>query len=256
MTRPIRLGSRYYLLAVVVLAVSAAGMQTARSLGWLTDIKKPLQIRNPLSDLNRDCLAPMKFVSAGKLDEEMEIELGTTEYINWLLESPARTKLWRDPIFFSVTYYTGKQDPVPHVPEECMWQAGLSPYPAGDGNLELTPRESGEAVHVRRVAFFPRASDGTKLYDYYTIRVNGNFFSGRESARPYLSVPWETHLYYSKVEVMFQGVRDENLEQVDKAALALLGPVVDELLKSHYPLKGWEKGGPPAEAPVSPTAAP
>jgi hypothetical protein len=253
--RPLRAAhSIHYLLAVIVLATGAVGMQVARSRSWLVDVKKPLSIRKPLRDFDRACLAPLRFASATRLDEEMEIELGTTEYINWNLSSPSGTRGWRDPVFFSVTYYTGKQDQVPHVPEECLWQGGLSPA-AGDGFLEATA-ESGVVIPVHRVAFYPREPDGTKVYDYYTIRVNGGLFSSRNACRPYMAVPWETHLYYSKVEVMFQGVRDENLNSVDQAALKLLRQAVDELLVSHYPLKGWEKGGPPAVAPASPTAAP
>lgn len=239
----------HYALAVVVLAASAVGMQVARSTGLLVVVKKPLPIRQPLRDFHRDRLAPWKFLSAGQLDEEMEIELGTAEYLNWSLESPAPSRVWRDPVSLSVAYYTGKQDQVPHVPEECLWQGGLSPA-GGDATLEikLSPAgagEAGEVIHVRRVAFYPRVPDGTKLYDYYTIRVNSRFFTSRNAARPYLAIPGETHLYYSKTEVMFQGVRDENLGQVDQAALELLRKTIDELLKSHYPLKGWEKGGPP-----------
>jgi hypothetical protein len=234
----------HYGLAVLVLAAGAVGMQVARSSGLLVVVKKPLRVRLPLNDFNRDRLAPWKFLSAGKLDEEMEIELGTAEYLNWNLESPAGSSAWRDPVFLSATYYTGKQDQVPHVPEECLWQGGLSPA-EGNASFEVASAEAGDVIRIHRVAFYPAIRDGTKLYDYYTIRVNGSFFSNRNTLRPYLAVPGETHLYYSKIEVMFQGVRDEDLRQVDEAALELLRKVADELLKSHYPLKGWEKGGPP-----------
>jgi hypothetical protein len=234
----------HYGLAVLVLAASAVGMQVARSRDLLVVVKKPLPIRKPLRDLDRGSIAPFKFVSARKLDQEMEIEMGTAEYLDWILESPGGSRVWRDPVFLSATYYTGKQDQVPHVPEECLWQGGLSPA-EGDASFEVASAETGDVIRIHRVAFYPAMRDGTKLYDYYTIRVNGSFFSSRNTLRPFLAVPGETHLYYSKVEVMFQGVRDEDLRQVDETALELLRKTADELLKSHYPLKGWEKGGPP-----------
>ena len=234
-------------LAVAALAGCAIGLQMAEVFGWVALIKKPSPIRKPLLDLDRRIFEPLafKFMSSDRLDVEMVGELGTEEYINWVFEYTGTRPLWRGPVRLSVTYYTGKQDQIPHVPEECLWQGGLSPA-GGDRTLNLQPSWLEGAIPIHRVVFFPRPADGTKIFDYYTICVNTEFFANRTDVRLRMAKPGDTHLFYSKIEVMFMGVTDQNLAEVDRTALEILGCAAAELTRSHYPLKGWEKGGPPA----------
>lgn len=237
----------HYGLAVAVLAVGAIGLQLAQALGWVTLIKKPLPIRKPLADLDRSIFEPLalKFATSDRLDAETVGELGTEEYINWTLAHTGTRPMSRGPVMFSVTYYTGKLDQIPHVPEECLWQGGLSP--AGRNEVfRLRPAWLGDEIAVHRVSFHPRSADGTLVYDYYTICVNGEYFADRTGVRMRLVKPGDTHMYYSKIEAMFLGVANENLAEVDRMALEILERAAAELSRAHYPLKGWEKGGPPA----------
>ena len=75
-------------LAVAVLFPSALGLYVAQRMGWVILVKKALPIRKPLVDFDREVFAPLslKFVSSGRLSAEMVAELGTEEYINWILE--------------------------------------------------------------------------------------------------------------------------------------------------------------------------
>jgi hypothetical protein len=244
-------GSRrwHFGLAVATLAVSAAGLQLVQALGWVTLIKKPLPIRKPLVDFGRGTFEPqaLKFASSERLPTETLEELGTEEYINWELDYTGPRPRWRGPVLLSVTYYTGKPDQIPHVPGECLWQGGLSP--AGkDAQLHIQPDSPDGEIAVHRVSFYPRPADGTIIYDYYTICVNGEYYSDRTGVRMRMAKPGDTHLYYSKIEAMFRGVADEDLVEVDRQALELLERAAAELNRSHYPLKGWEKGGPPTGA--------
>ena len=246
-----------YILAVTVLGAGAAGLQEAQDRHWLVTIKKPLPIQKLLMDMDLHCLGPFVFKSSDRLDSETENALGTKEYINWKLDLPGDQKVWRGPALFSVSYYTGKLDQLPHVPEECLWQGGLSP--AGDDDtIDLAVPGHVTPVPLRRLSFYAHreegakvlVSDGTKIYVYYTICVNGEYFANRDWARTKMTTPSESHMYYSKVDAMFEGVAAKDLAKLDEKAKGLLGGVIAELIRSHYPPKGWEKGGPPAAGPA------
>jgi hypothetical protein len=174
---------------------------------------------------------------------EIEAELGTKEYVNWVLDLPRVRKVWSGDVILSVTYYTGKQDQVPHVSEECLVQQTFSP--SGDDTLDMEMARLGRVLPVRRLSFYPPRQVGTKTYVYYSICVNNDFYPGRQGARLRMANARDTHLYYAKLEVSFEGVADEDLPIVDQHAQELLDGTLTELMQSHWPLKGWERGGPP-----------
>jgi hypothetical protein len=176
----------------------------------------------------------------------METELGTEEYISWVLDLPGVHKAWSGEAIFSVTYYTGKQDQVPHVSEECLAQQAFSP--SGDDTLEMNMARLGRVLPVRRLSFYPPRQVGAETYFYYLICVNGDYFTGRQGARVRMAKMSDSHLYYSKVDISFEGVVEEKLSLVDQYAQELLDSTITELVLSHWPLKGWERGGPPTDA--------
>ncbi|MBN2559655.1 MAG: exosortase-associated EpsI family protein [Phycisphaerae bacterium] len=235
----------HFALAVLTLGVSAGFMQEAKSQGWLVLIKKPLPIRKPLKDFARDCISPFVFVASQRLPIEQEAELGTEEYLNWVLKPPGAQKGKEDQVNLSVSYYTGKQDQVPHVPEECFYVGAYSLVDDRTVNMEMA--HLGQKIDVRCLTFCPPRKVGTKSYVYYIICVNGDFFSERNSARLRMAKHGDTHLFYSKVEVSFSGVSDEQLPQTDEYARELIDATITELVRSHWPLRGWEQGGPPAD---------
>ncbi|MCZ6698696.1 MAG: hypothetical protein O7D94_07185, partial [Planctomycetota bacterium] len=98
-------------------------MNSAKDLLKLQLIKKPIPIRKSLDDFDRPALLPYKVVRAQKLPTEIVGELGTEEYINWGLRDETAGKKLGSVVSLSVTYYTGVQDQLPHVPEECLHQA-------------------------------------------------------------------------------------------------------------------------------------
>lgn len=231
----------HYGLAVVVLAAGAIGMKAAKARGFLTVLKEPLPIRKPLRDLDRDSLGPFVVLSVKKLGADIVQELGTEEYINWVLVDSRLKKQTLASVSLSVTYYTDVLDQVPHVPEECYFQGAFSP--AGDETLMLKTDRPGQEIPVRRLSFFPPRQFVKKTYVYYTIRVNEAFYAKRRSVRWRMGSTDDTHLYYSKVEVGFQHVPAGNVGGLDRRAKELFDLVIAELEKSHWPRKGTEHGG-------------
>jgi len=228
----------YYVLAVVVLAGSAAAMQAID----FQIIKKPLPLRKPLIDFDRQVLKPLQRVDANILPKDVVENLGTEEYIEWSLSDPRIKKTGNDRVSLFLTYYTDVQDQVPHVPEECYYQGGS--VMTGDEtqawSLSALP---GEEVAVRRLEFArPDRPDSNSLV-YYTINVNGMFFADRQGARFKLKSFNETHLYYSKVEIAFHGYSKDELEVLDERARELMDITIKEMFDEHWPPRGTEIGG-------------
>lgn len=228
----------HYVLGVSVLAIGAAGMQWAKQRNTLMVLKRPLPLRRPLNDFRRSALHPYEHDRSNKLSPDIVSELGTEKYIDWNIKDPSGGRLSAG-INLSVTYYTGVQDQVPHVPEECYRQGAFAGV--GDEKLEFRFDRLGRSVPVRRLSFYPPREFVKKTYVYYTIRVNSEFYSDRQRVRFALKDPFDTHLYYSKVEVAFPNVADPDLSALDEKARELLQKVVIELEDAHWPEKGAER---------------
>lgn len=238
-----------YALAVAVLAASATFMEAAHRRGWLVLIKKPLPIRKPLNELNRRALAPFELITAQTLSDDIVQELGTTEYINWLLRAPEGHAQQRTATL-SVTYYTGVVDQVPHVPEECFHQGAFTQD--SDDAMDMTLPDSGLTIPVRRLSFYPPREIAIRTFVYYTICVNGDFYAGRTPVRARMADFRDTHLFYSKIEVAFKRSSNTSIESLDRQARLLLDKAIAELNKNHFPPAGWARSGGPA----APTASP
>lgn len=229
----------YFGLAVLTLGGTAAYVQIQTARGALQLLKKPLPIRKPLVDMNRDAMMPYRVMREDRLSAEIVENLGTQEYINWVLQEagPRDAK----PIHFSVTYYTGVQDQVPHVPEECMFQGGMTQE--SDTTLTLKLPRLGREVQVRRLSFNTPRQLGQRAYVYYTICVNGAFYGDRQLVRLKMANPTESHLYYSKVEISLDGSGVDNPTRFDEQAAEVFDRALTELFKSHWPPPGSERGG-------------
>lgn len=231
----------YFGLTVLMLVGSAASLQAAKRRGSLVVLKKPLPLRRPLADFDRDAIVPYEVARAVRLPSSITEDLGTEEYINWALRLPGRRRAKNREVALSVTYYTDVQDQVPHVPEECYFQGMF--MPAGDKTLEVRLDRLGRTVPVRRLAFFPPREFVKKDYVYYTICVNGEFRANRDLVRLRMADPRDTHLYYSKVEIAFRSAGDQGVSVLDARAQRLLDRILVELVNSHWPERGTERGG-------------
>ncbi len=238
---PISRGPFHYWLAVILLTAAAAAMQVAKDYKILTVIKKPLPLRVPLNDLDRAALAPFRFEASRSMSHDIVQELGTDQYIYWILSDPEarRGKDGRVSVF--VTYYTDIQDQVPHVPEECYFQGAFTP---GD-NDTLTMRldKLEREIQIRRLSFYAPKQTSKQSVVYYTICVNGDFYASRTPVRFRMGDRKETHLYYSKIEICFQGKRNQDVANLDERARLVMDRVIAELVNTHWPLKGSELGG-------------
>ncbi len=221
-----------YALAILVLATSAVGIKVFD----LTVLKKPLPIRKPLRDMDKRSLAPWNVVSSSRLPPELVQELGTEEYLHWILRSPHIRKSHRNKVSLSVTYYTDVQDQLPHVPEECQQQAGRTI--TGGEEFQLDLPGAGRAISAKRLTLRAQGESEKKNFVYYTLRVNDVFCSDRQKARLHMGDFRDTHLYYSKIEIAFDRFTDDDLSELDTGAQDLFDKVILELEKEHWPAEG------------------
>lgn len=230
-----------FILAMIVLAGGAARLQYAKARGELQLIKKALPIRKPLPDFDLKVLAPWEGTGI-RMQPDIEQELGTSEYGQWTLQKPGTKGEAATSLF--LTYYTGVQDQVPHVPEEC-YRVGGSPL---DADVELTNVDiGGQKASLRKLTFLPtpkemQDGDVGRKYVYYLIAVNGELLASRNAVRFRMADPRDSHLYYSKVELTFHSREVLEGSGLDGVAVDLLDRTVTELFKSHWPPKGAERG--------------
>jgi hypothetical protein len=230
-----------YALAVVAVGGGAAGMHVGKSRGLLTLIKKPIPLQKDLKQLDRNALAPLELVAAPQLSSDIVGELGTDIYINWHMKDPRYRAAAKQNLWLSVTYYTGVQDQVPHVPEECMRANALTQVESEKliWRLDNLDRD----VAVRRLGFLSLDHADKRVYVYYTINVNGDFYNERQLVRLRMADADESHMYFSKVEIMFDPHPPAERNETDSRAREVLEKALSELVRSHWPPRGSEKGG-------------
>ncbi len=225
-----------------LLAVSAVLITAGKQTGWLRILKAAAPLQRPLDTLPR-ALGPYRLTLQPRLPAEVEQELGTLDYASWRLEdtSAPSNAAWRSG-HLSATYYTGKVDQVPHVPEECLHQAGrqqVGDKIATPMMLASLPRPGHAPIPVRALVF-RNAHDTRGLRIYYTFNCNSDFYDDRDGVRGRMADFREKHLYYSKIELEYPVTSlDEQNEELTKAAQRVFDTVLPVLVRDFWP--DWKR---------------
>ncbi|MBN1361609.1 MAG: hypothetical protein JW993_13505 [Sedimentisphaerales bacterium] len=251
MTGPTRTNSTFlqpaFVICVAVLTMAVASMSIAtRTLGVYLE-KEPLPLQKSFDLLDESALAPYRVVSKQTIDNTEVIEsLGTTDYIQWVLEDPNEPEASpvRRMLLF-VTYYP-TPDRVPHVPEECYTGSGYPRLETEDVRLLTGPGSQTRSIPARYLLF---GSSGREAFlmagrfpVLYFFRVNGRYEGKRDDARAALNQNiFGRHSYFSKVELAFnQALTGPTREQAIAATERLLSVVLPILEREHWPSAGTE----------------
>ncbi len=246
--------ARYY-VCLGLLVLSALTLEGLARVFELNFRKQPVPLKKPLYAIDRSKLLPdyeLHPIQAEPLSAEMIESLGTDEYLQWRVVDLSRDPA--DPLrvaHITVTYYTGKPDMVPHIPDECISAAGWQLVSA---DTEAFPMEGVKAKDDRipvRVCVFESGVAGdtfttgasavpqmTVLYFFYT---NGRYCTSRYEVRLAQQNLFDRYAYYSKIEVRFSDGQFRRLagrEESVQAARPLLKRVLGILLADHY--QDWE----------------
>ena len=231
--------NRHFITAALILAISAAGWGVAiRVLKWAT-VKMPVPWPESVevdADTFQNISFPTKIgpysrAEDGELnykdgrpvlddmpDGEIVIEetvmepLGIGSWLdkqrvadrksNWYVtryyidrRKDAETKVWR----FSIYYYTGKHDMVPHVGEECLVAGGATITDSSVWEFSATENvpDGWKQVPLRRTQF---AKDDNTYVQYYVFNSNGMPKNDRLDVRLQMALPTTKYCFFAKIE--------------------------------------------------------
>ena len=238
-----------FLICAAVLAIAGSGMSFAiKSFGVYLK-KEPLPLEKSLELLDERGLSPYKVIEKHKIEnEELVKELGTEDYIQWVLEDAdaAVDSAVRKCSLF-ITYYE-LPDRVPHVPEECYTGSGYQRLSADSVTLEMNKDGSEEKIPARYLIFASKSSGyrqlagDTKFPVLYLFNINGLYANSREDARIILNKNiFGKYSYFSKVEWKFFNTKlgvnvYPSKEEVITASQKLLRVILPVLEREHWPM--------------------
>jgi hypothetical protein len=234
-----------FLLCVLVLAIAGSGMSIAIKAFEVHLEKAPLPPKKSLDLLDENGLVPYKIVSKANIEnEEIIKELGTENYVQWVLEDPdtADDSPVHNCLLF-ITYYD-LPDRVPHVPEECYVGSGHQILASEGLELEIDGGGTKRRIPVKHLVFSSTRSNywagDRKFSAFYLFKVNGVYANSRENARIILNKNiFGRHSYFCKVEWNFlTRLGEKSYPQKEEAVAAgekLLGVILPVLEGEHWP---------------------
>lgn len=246
-----------FLICAVVLAIAGGGMSVViKSLGIYLE-KEYLPLKKSLDLLDETELVSYQVISKEKIENEEILKgLGTTDYLQWVLEdleAPSNSAVRYCSLF--ITYY-GLPDVVLHVPEECYLGSGYGKPESDNVTFRLSRGGVEEKIPGKYLIFSNESSDyfrkSPKFLVLYLFNVNGVYSNSRQKTRAILYKNlFGKHSYFCKVEWKFFGkgfgaglsnkVVYPDKDEAVAASKRLLSVVLPVLEKEHWPV--WEKTG-------------
>jgi hypothetical protein len=223
-----------FLIVVVILALSAVGLNVAVSALQLQFKKEAVPLKQELSTLPANLGDWVQVSKDEPLDHELQSTLATDKYVfrdfvNRKLVSPLdlakfdglgsrerknlvsqiQTAKPEAVISLALTYYTGMVDTVAHIPERCYVADGYQPTDTPETlSWDMGPNRLGKTsgnpkIDVRFINFEDQtgARRVTKRVAYFFF-ANGHYESDPLSVRQTLQDLRAKHGFYSKVELM------------------------------------------------------
>lgn len=229
-----------FLICVVVLAIAGG---TSRKLRVVK--KEFLPLKKSFDALNEEKLAPYKVVQKMQIEnEDILKELGTQDYIQWVLEdtgAAAGSAVRRLMLF--VTYY-GRPDRVPHVPEECYTGGGFQILAKDAVTFRINSAGFERKIEGEYRVFGGVRADFWRGLDkfpvLYFFNVSGRYAGSRNKARFALNKNLlRKYTYFSKIELVFnQAQTAPSKQEAIEASEKVLGAILPILEKDHWP--DWE----------------
>ncbi len=230
-----RMFNRQVVACAGVLLAMAIAMRPAAGAAFEALQKRPVPIRKPLAELDRQSLGDFRFLNDRK--NELPGDPGTTEYIVWRFSPPAADIGPVHMAHLLVFYYTdrGRTPLVPHTPEVCYRQSDSQIVAMGGTTLTVSELGADRADVSVKYVRFTQPQQHVDLCVIYVFCVNGRFISDREWARLDMAMPWNRALYFSKIECAVELRPDGDLEPGLKVASRLMSTAIRELVAHHFP---------------------
>jgi len=228
-----------FVVCILILAVCASGLRVGAERFKWTFRKESIFLRKGLDELDLAKLSPYRLIEAYTISEEIITELGTREYIRWVLEDTSVDV--RDPmrqLSLFVTYYTGNPDKVPHVPDVCY--VGGGGLVSGRRNTQVTVPDGGAERNELPIRILNITVPSTLGHEVRTVgyffAVNGTYRHRRDEVRLLQNNMYDRYSYFSKVELHFPQSGQDDPQAAMEKFLRVLVPV---LYQEHWP--DWEE---------------
>ena len=234
---------RFY-VCLACLLVSAATMDALARRFKLYFQKQPVALKRPLATMDQSKLLPEYRLHTHQpdiLSEDAIDSLGTREYLSWTVVDLDRER--GDPACVAhlfVSYYTGKPNLVPHVPEECVRAGGAALVGLGRARIPIAGVGAPDGRISVRVCDFERAGanraslpgasarvDTFKVL--YFFHVNGGYKTTRDEVRLAQSNLFDRYAYYVKVEARFTDYSFQR-NASEEASIAAMGKLLRKIM--------------------------
>ncbi len=233
-----------FIICVIVLAGSAISKHALINALQIVLTKEAIELKTSFDNLSDDKLGVYSVAKKSIIENKDVLnELGTNDYLIWELEDtsvPDSSNTKYCSLF--ITYYTGINDRIPHVPEECYFGAGNRVKGTLDESFILDRKLGvGEDITYRRLVFTSQSQDiwgsGSEFSVCYVLRVNGKYAGNRIAARNLIARNlFGKYSYFSKVEWRFNGKFGQPTDaEVTEATAKMLGIVLPILEEEHWP---------------------
>ena len=232
------IGDKHFLACFVVVLVAGGALQGSVKALKIHLAKRPADLRKTLASLPRELgsfkALEFKDPDTGtmeidrKLPEDSILALGTEVYlVRDYFDSQSTEELTPMVSVFS-TYYTGKPELVPHVPERCQAATGYTQ--TGSETFEVIVPDVGlpdDKLTVRASTFTgvdTRSGRSRSFAIIYFFVANGEYFDDWVRVRLHLNAPqayfWDKYSYYGFFRLTFPQSNDK--EQCIAAAKKFL----------------------------------
>lgn len=229
-----------FVICILILAVCAGGIHVGADKMKMHFRKEPVPLQKSLDDLDVVKLQHYKLLQAAKISSEIESELGTKDYIQWVLEDTQAKA--NDPfrlVSLFITYYTGNPDKVPHVPDVCYVGGGGLVRNAENSRITIT--ENGtkdDQIPIRLLDIETKdhlgLSNQTRTVGYF-FAVNGTYRATRQGVQLLQNNVYDRYAYFSKVELYFPAVQKESRSVIISEMEKFLQLLVPVLVEDHLP---------------------
>ena len=271
-----------FIVAVVILAVAAVGLNAAVNTLQLHFKKLPVALRHDLPTIPVDLGTWVQVTHDEPLPKDVQEALATDHYIfrsyvdrtkvspsvlagfegltpQQRSERFARLQLEHPDacITMAVTFYTGLVDTVAHIPDRCYIADGFEPSSYTTPKWDIGPNRLGKGptddprIEVRFIGFEDQtaAARVTRRVAYF-FHTQGHYESDPLAVRKRLQDLFKRHGYYAKVELMTQ------IKDADKCQVVMADFLRSALPQVERCLPDWAavENGKPAE-PAKPSIA-
>lgn len=236
--KPLRtiFADRFFLVVTVILGVAATSWQvTARAIGMHL-VKMPIYLQQPLDNLEEGAIQPYNVLKKTKIENEDVVEeLGTEDYIQWILEEPTAEE--GNParyVNLFITYYA-RPDYVPHIPEVCYTGGGNVIEERMNAELEIVTAGRRRTIpirilHITNPKLLSKNAGTTVVYFFSS---NGQYTNTRNKVRYMMRDPFDKYAYFSKVEMSVYALLPP--EEVKKDLQPLIESLVPALEAGFWP---------------------